>query len=191
MPGTGNVERDRFVQVIVLPALFGVAVATFLGLPLGILCRMAADGILNQQVMARAAENRDYYGLVVDQVEWSLSVLVTVVTLLGWASAVGWFARCWRTRVAQVGTVQRGRAAWLSIGVGGLLASYAAASYLLWGTPFGSPSSFPSLSLITYNAVRASVGFVGLYYCCTYWVISVFCTHEVYVPSIPWSTWRT
>ena len=182
---TGNIERDRLIQVWILPALLGAAVAAVLRLALGMLWQAAAvsQDMLNPQVIERALEDALYYERVVAQVRRILNVMLTVVTLVGWVSAVGWFARCWKTRIAQVGTVERGRAAWLWIGVGGLLAGYAAAGYVVWDASLSS--------LVTSNAVLANVLFVGPFYCLTYWAISVLSTHEIYVPAIPWSTWRT
>ena len=185
MPRKGKVEPDRLIQVWILPALFGLAAAAALGLPFGRLWQMAGtnEDILN--ALGRADAN------ALEQLTSSFSALAAVVTIVAWASAVGWFARCWRTRVAQVGTVQRGRTAWLCIGVGGLLASYLAAAYIVWAAPFWSLYPRPLSSLITENAEITTLLFVGPFYSLTYWVISVLCTHAVYVPAIPWSTWRT
>ena len=175
-----NVESDRLLRVWILPALFGLAVAAALGLPFGMLPQMADRGVLED------------FSTAVDLLRSRLSILIVVVTIVGSASAVGWFARCWRTRFSRAGTARNGRTAWLRIGVGGLLASYVAAGYTLWvGSPFGAGlvgNLWVSLSGVARIAILL---FVGPFYFLTYWAISVLCTHAVYVPAIPWSTWRT
>ena len=182
---TGNVKRDRLVQIWILPALLGTAAGAVLRLALGMLWQTAvvSEDILNPQVIERALQDRLYFDRVMAEVGGTLNAVLTAVTLVALGSTVGWFARCWMTRIAQVGTVQRGTVAWVWIGVGGLLVSYAAAGYIAWDTSVSS--------LVTYNAVLANGVLVGPFYCLTYWATSVLCTHEVYVSAIPGSGWRT
>ena len=172
------------MQTWILPTLLGVVAAAVLGLPLGMLWQAAVtERILQESVTARGATQINEQ---LNRLKETVAMVVTVVTLVGWASAAGWFGRCYWTRIAQVGAAQHGRAAWFSVGATGLLTSYPAAGYVVWSVWLNS-----LLSTVTYDAVLANVMFVGLYYCLMYWAISALCTHAIYAPAIPWSTWRT
>ena len=175
---------NRALKLWIKPSLLGLVVAGALGYLVieSWLFGAVSEEILVLEAHSRAMEDRVAYERIMSQVEGDIFTLLVAVVVTSWAAAMMWFIRCWRTPVSRVGDVRAQRSRWLWIALLGLLASFFSAGAVLWGS-----------SLLTLVALRPLVYtfvFVVPFFGILYYAAAVLCTHSVYLPAIPWSSWR-
>ena len=177
---------ERAFKLLIAPSLLGFVVAAVLGFLLAALWQAVAVGVddLDRLVYARAMEDRVYYDRIMAEVSGATDTLLLAVAAVVWMTAMAWFAACWRTPVAEVGSVRRLRSWWGLTCLGGLVVGSLVAGYIaVWGSQLSALVMLrPLLLLFLYL-----VPFFGA----IYYAAGVLCTHRVYLPAIPWSRWRT